>query len=102
MIATSNDELPRVMNLASENTLSILELAILISQIFRENFNMEIPIEMPIGCELPSPDPHITRFQISCGLLTDKTGFKQATSLKRGIKDLIMQLMSSQEMPVRK
>lgn len=97
MIATSNDELPRVMNLASENTLSILELALLISQIFRENFNMEIPIEMPKTCEFSSLDTPNARFQISCGLLKSKIRFEQQMPLKSGIKNLIMQLMSSHE-----
>jgi nucleoside-diphosphate-sugar epimerase len=80
-------------NLGSGETLTILELAHRVKDVFKKEFNIEIPVYMPDGSISKAPLGHenMNRFEYDISRLSD-LGFSLAAPLSQGIKELFQYL----------
>jgi nucleoside-diphosphate-sugar epimerase len=89
LICGSNNNLPLIMNLASGNTLTMLELAHLVSSVYEKDFNRKVPVFLPRGEESVLPKEPITRFRVLTESLSNAISFTPTVSLEQGVSEVL-------------
>ena len=77
------------MNLASGKSLSILELAHLVSDVFKFDYDRDIPVIFSDGTTSDAAEAPAKRFHVSTKALSQLMPSLQLCPLKDGIKEVI-------------
>lgn len=88
-IVKNKDDVPQIMNLASGKSLSMLELAHLVSDVFKADFDSYVPVVLPdgtISTVLRAPDQ---RLKVSTEAVSHLIPSLRLDPLKSGIIEII-------------
>ncbi len=89
LIDAKSDFHKKIFQIASRNTLTILELAHIVKKVFKERYQKEISIHLPDNCISNNPNKYKNkkRYHFDTSRI-ESLGFKAKTSLSTGINDL--------------
>lgn len=87
-IIQKNELVPKIVNISSEKTMTMLELAHLTKSVCK-SMGIKVDVKLPEGIDSFSADHHllVKRYKIESWLY--KAGFKSDVSLEDGIKDTL-------------
>lgn len=88
-VVTQRGEVPQIMNLASGESLSMLELAHLVAHVLEVDFDKHVPVILPDGKISPIANPPHNRIRISTETLLGLIPGWETCSLKSGIKETL-------------
>lgn len=94
-IVNYKGEIPKTMNLASGKSLSMLELAHLVSDVFKVDFDRYIPVVLPDGTTSVVPGAPNQRFQVSTITLSKLIPSLKHYPIKSGIREVIQYIQNT-------